>query len=144
MKLVFGSDHAGFSLRKKLVEWATQEGHEVLELGAQDESPYDYPDAADLVAKAVLSKEWDFGVLACGTGIGVAMSANRHKGIRAANCCTPEMAELSREHNHANILCLGGRLLDPQQALEILKAFLATGEDTAGRHSRRVQKLDQN
>ena len=86
----------------------------------------------------------DLGVLVCGTGIGVSIRANRYSGIRAANCCTTEMAVLARQHNHANVLCLGARLLNLEQAEEIARVFLQTEEDTSERHSRRVRKLDGN
>ena len=142
MKLVFGSDHAGFELRSHVAEWSREQGHDVVEVGATDENSYDYPNAADLVAKQVLSQEREFGVLVCGTGIGVCIRANRYSGIRAADCTSVEMAVLARQHNAANVLCLGGRILSKGQAVAILRAFLETPVDTAERHARRVAMLD--
>lgn len=144
MRIAFGSDHAGFDLRHALAAGFAADGHDVSELGATSDAAYDYPDAADLVCEAVLSGSADLGVLVCGTGIGVSIRANRHSGIRAANCCNPEMATLARQHNHANILCLGARLLNLGQAAEITRVFLQTEEDASERHARRVRKLDGN
>ena len=142
MRLALGADHAGFELRAELAEWAVAQGHEVWQFGAESASPYDYPDAADLVATALLRREADFGVLVCGSGIGVDMRANRHEHVRAANCLTTEMAELSRRHNHANVLCLGARLVDGEVAKALLNTFLTTEESREARHIRRVAKID--
>ena len=142
MKLAFGSDHAGFRLRKVLVEWARSQGNEVQEVGANSEEPYDYPDAADAMVPIILHGDADLGVLICGTGIGMSIRANRHEGIRAAVCCSPVHAELARLHNHANVLCLGQRTFGEPQATAILETFVTTGTDDAERHVRRVQKLD--
>ncbi|MCB8932785.1 MAG: ribose 5-phosphate isomerase B [Fimbriimonadaceae bacterium] len=142
MKIVFGSDHAGFALREGVRAHAAALGHETWWVGAADETPYDYPDAADLVAEAILDGRADLGVLVCGTGIGISIRANRHPGIRAANCCTPQMAEMARRHNHANVLCLGGRLTSLEDGNLIFDEFLRTGEDREERHARRVEKLD--
>ena len=143
MRIVFGSDHAGFLLRQTLETWAKEQGHEVSSFGATSEEPYDYPDASDAVACELLRNHGVIGVLVCGTGIGVSIRANRYDHIRAANCCSTKMAELARLHNHANVLCLGSRTTEPNEAVLILNAFLSTGEDQAERHSRRVQKLDE-
>lgn len=143
LRLCFGSDHAGLALRQALAEAMRTAGHAVREVGATSGDPYDYPDASDLVARAVLEQSADFGVLVCGSGVGVSIRANRYFGIRAANCCSVEMARLSRQHNHTNILCLGERLVELGLAESILNAFLTTEEDTAERHCRRVDKLDR-
>ena len=143
MKLAFGSDHAGFALREELARWAQSAGHQVSEFGATSGESYDYPDAADLVATEVLSGNAGFGVLVCGSGIGVDIRANRHEHIRAANCVTTQMAELSRQHNHANVLCLGARLMDIANAKAILQAFLTTAESQEQRHVLRVEKIDR-
>lgn len=142
MRIVFGSDHAGFSLRETLEAWALEQGHEVSSFGATSEEAYDYPDASDAVACELLRNHEGVGVLVCGTGIGVSIRANRYEHIRAANCCSTKMAELARLHNHANVLCLGSRTTEPSEAVSILSTFLSTGEDLAERHSRRVLKLD--
>jgi len=144
MKLAFGSDHAGFEMRRWVAGWATTNGHEVTEVGAPSSEPYDYPDASDAVAELVLSHQAELGVLICGTGIGVCIRANRHNGIRAAQCYTPEMAAIARQHNHANVLCMGERLMTQDAAVEVLKTFLATAEDPDARHQRRVAKLDRD
>lgn len=137
-----GSDHAGFSLRQSLAEYARQQGHDVSELGAGGTDAYDYPEASDAVVARVLEDGANTGVLICGTGIGVSIRANRYPGIRAAVCCSPETAKLARMHNHANILCLGARTTTPDTARQILQVFLETGPDLAERHVRRVSKLD--
>jgi RpiB/LacA/LacB family sugar-phosphate isomerase len=143
MKLIFGADHAGYELRVALANWARQHGHQVDEVGALDDSAYDYPAASDAVVQDVLSNRADVGVICCGTGIGVAIRANRHPRVRAANCCTEEMARLARQHNHANILCMGGRLLNESEAVNVLQAFLEGEESHEERHVRRVGMLDE-
>lgn len=142
MRLAFGSDHAAFDLRKELVPVAAEYGHSIVEVGAKSADPYDYPDAADEVVRLVLGGECEMGVLMCGTGIGVSIRANRFKGIRAAVCCSTQTASLARQHNHANVLCLGARTTSSDLAAQILKTFLETSEDQQERHVRRVQKLD--
>ncbi len=142
MTLAFGSDHAGFRYRVELAKVAADMGYEISQFGAQSEEPYDYPDAADLVVEELLQGRATFGVLICGSGIGIEIRANRHPHIRAANCVTVQMAELAREHNHANVLCLGERLISLDLAGEIMKAFLVTAESEVPRHVRRVEKLD--
>jgi ribose 5-phosphate isomerase B len=144
MRLAFGADHAGYCLREELAQWAKDQGYEVEELGAQSTEPYDYPDASDLVARDLLERKADFGILVCGSGIGVDIRANRYDHIRAANCTSTEMAELSRLHNHANVLCLGARLVDADKAKDILRTFLATQESQEPRHVRRVEKMDRD
>lgn len=142
MRLIFGSDHAGFELRSHVAQWARSQGHEVLEVGANSEEPFDYPLASDAVACELKKGGFNFGILVCGTGIGVCIRANRYPHIRAAECTSVEMAELARRHNHANVLCLGGRILSKEQSEAILEAFLISGPDDAERHARRVDMLD--
>jgi ribose 5-phosphate isomerase B len=117
-------------------------GHAVREYGATDEQPFDYPDAAAEVAERIQKGEAEFGVLICGTGIGMSIAANRFKGIRAAPCCDIEVSKLAREHNFANILCLGARLIEPDEAMAIFDTFLSEPESTEPRHQRRVMKMD--
>ncbi len=143
MNIVFGSDHAGFAMREALRAFAAAAGHCAWSVGATSEAAYDYPDAADLGVADVLSGKAQRAVLVCGTGIGMSIRANRHPGIRAANCCNEAMAELARRHNHANVLCVGARVLDIPAAEAILARFLDTGEDTEARHVRRVEELDR-
>jgi ribose 5-phosphate isomerase B len=144
MKLAFGSDHAGFALREELAKWAESAGHEVAQFGATGPESYDYPDAADLIAREVLQGNANFGVLVCGSGIGVDIRANRHEHVRAANCVTTQMAQLCREHNHANVLCLGARLMDSDEGKAILQTFLDTAESQEQRHLSRVEKIDRD
>ncbi len=140
MRLVLGSDHAGFAMRRDLAAWLRENGHVCEEVGAASAERYDYPDAADeLVARLA---DFDLGVLLCGTGIGISIRANRHPHVRAALCTTELMASLAREHNHANVLCLGARIAGPDQALAIVRAFLAGAESGEPRHEARVAKLD--
>lgn len=141
--VVLGSDHAGFALRRILTTRLVDLGYAVSEYGATDETAYDYPDAAREVARRVSKGEADFGVLICGTGIGMAMAANKCPEIRAAVAWNEESARLTREHNHANVLCLGARLIEPDEAVKILDAFLSAAPSMEPRHVRRVQKLRQ-
>lgn len=142
MTVLLGSDHAGFALRRILTGWLVEQGNAVAEIGATDESAYDYPDAAVELSRRLQRGDAKFGVLICGTGIGMAMTANKFKGIRAAVCCSVQAAKLAREHNHANVLCLGARTTTPDEALELLKAFLTEPESSEPRHVRRVEKID--
>lgn len=142
MTILLGSDHAGFVLRRILVDWLVERGYGVAEIGATGEDAYDYPDAAIELSRRIERGDAEKGVLICGTGIGMAITANKFKGIRAAVCWSVESARLARQHNHANVLCLGARLIGPELALEILEAFLATDESHETRHDRRVGKID--
>jgi ribose 5-phosphate isomerase B len=142
LKLIFGSDHAGYGLRTQLAEQAELDGHQVSQVGAMSESSYDYPDAAEELVPRILNGDFELGVLICGSGTGICIAANRHKGIRAANCCSVESAELARQHNHANVLCLGARLVTFESAVAMMRAFLAAEPDPNSRHLRRIAKLD--
>ncbi len=140
MKFAVGSDHAGFALKERLKERLKALGQEVVDLGANSEESVDYPDYGFAVAEAVSRGEVDRGLLVCGTGLGMSYVANKVEGIRAALCTSPEMAEMSRRHNDANVLVLGGRTTPPEQAAQILDAWLKSEFD-GGRHVRRVQKI---
>ncbi len=144
MTIIFSSDHAGFSLREALARHAKEAGHEAISVGARSEEAYDYPDAADEAVKYVLEGRANFGVFVCGTGLGICIRANRYKGIRGAPCTSAEMAKLAREHNNANVLCLGARITPTGLAVEILDAFLDEPTSDVDRHKRRVGKLDGN
>ena len=137
MKIALGSDHGGFALKREIADWLKEAGHEVLDLGNEGTASVDYPDYADKVCRAVLSGGCERGILICGTGIGMSMAANRHRGIRAALCHDAFTARMSREHNDANVLCLGGRVLGPALALDIVAVWLATAFE-GGRHQRRI------
>jgi ribose 5-phosphate isomerase B len=143
MKITIGGDHAGFELATELANWASSRGFSVRQVGATSVEPYDYPDAADLVARDVRESPDTVGVLCCGTGIGVSIRANRYEGVRAANCVSQETARLARQHNHANVLCLGSRILNNEQAKQILETFLHTKGSEEERHVRRVEGLDR-
>jgi ribose 5-phosphate isomerase B len=141
MKLVLSSDHAGIDLRHWLVAHLRADGHECTEVGAPDESSYDYPDASDELAKVLATGDVDYGIVICGTGIGVSIRANRYPHIRCALCTTEYMAAMAREHNDANVLALGARVLGTEQALAIVKTFLSTQASEIPRHQARVRKL---
>ena len=136
MKLYIGSDHAGFNLKSALLEKLTSEGHEVVDLGTNSLDSCHYPEYATSVAKEV-SKSDGKGILVCGSGIGVSMVANRYQNVRAALCRTSVEAELSRQHNNSNIICLGERLTEQSLAFEIIETWLKTDFE-GGRHQGRV------
>jgi ribose 5-phosphate isomerase B len=143
MKIALASDHAGREYRMTIGADLARKGFAVTDLGAPEGMERaDYPDYARLAAEAVASGVCDLGILVCGTGTGMAMAANKFKGIRAANCASELMARLARGHNDANILALGARLLGPELAQAIVEAFLTTGFD-GGRHQARVDKLEK-
>jgi ribose 5-phosphate isomerase B len=142
MKIALASDHAGREYRRIIGDDLVRKGFAVTDLGAADGvERADYPDYARLAAEAVASGACELGVLICGTGTGMAMAANKFKGIRAANCTGELMARLARSHNNANILTLGARLLGLEQAQAVVEAFLTTGFD-GGRHQARLDKLE--
>ncbi len=135
-----GSDHAGFEYKKEIAGWLKSQGHQVLDFGAFSNESVDYPDFAYPAAEAVSAGIADFGVLICGSGIGVSITANKINGIRAANCCTVDMAKLSRKHNNANILTFGARITEMETAKKMIEAFLDE-EFEGGRHMIRVEKI---
>jgi len=139
MKIAIGNDHRGYKLKLKIVEWLKSQGHEITDVGADSEESADYPDYACKVAQAVTQSQSERGILICGTGIGMSMSANKAPGIRAALVYKPEYAALTRMHNDANILCLGEMNGDDLN-MEVLKVFMATGFE-GGRHQRRLDKI---
>lgn len=138
--LIVGSDHAGLDLKRELSGAAAELGYEVVDLGTHSSDSTDYPDFGHQVARAVERGE-GIGLLVCGTGIGMSMTANRHPGVRAALCGDVYSASMSRHHNDANILCIGARVVGRGLAAEILKAFLSAKFE-GGRHERRVSKID--
>jgi ribose 5-phosphate isomerase B len=137
-----GSDHAGFHLKERLVEELRALGYEPLDLGTHSTDSADYPDFAHSVASKVEHQDAERGVLLCGTGLGMSYAANRHPGVRAAVAWSPEIAQLAREHNDANILILPARFVSEDEGLEILKTWLDT-KYSGGRHSRRLKKIEQ-
>ena len=140
MKVSIASDHAGFEEKELLKPYLVELGHEVIDRGPDSDDRVDYPDFAELVAKDVAGGEADRGVLVCGTGIGMAIAANKVDGIRAANVTTPEFAALAREHNDANIVTVSGRFVTDEINRAIVKAFLETAFG-GGRHEGRVAKI---
>lgn len=142
MTVALGCDHAGWELKEQLKGWLTQEGHQILDFGTHSPAPVDYPDYALQVAESVANGKAERGLLVCGTGIGMAMAANKVQGIRAAFCPDLLTARLSREHNDANVLALGGRTMGRQLALEILHVWLTT-PFLGGRHQPRIEKINE-
>ncbi|HEX9799331.1 MAG TPA: ribose 5-phosphate isomerase B [Thermoanaerobaculia bacterium] len=141
MRIALAADHAGFDLKQQLARHLRDGGHEVDDLGTHDRESTDYPDFAARVARAVAAGEAERGVLVCGTGAGMAMAANRHRGVRAVATGELAVARLARRHNDANVLALGARLIAAPLAEEVLDTFLSTPFD-GGRHARRVAKMD--
>lgn len=140
MRLAIASDHAGFDQKVMIVKHLKSLGHEVTDLGPSTPERCDYPDYADRVARYVAAGKADRGILVCGTGIGMALTADKVPGIRAAVIESPQFAELFREHNDGNVLCLSGRFTDPAVNEEIVDIFL-TQEFGGGRHAERVRKI---
>lgn len=144
MKIALASDHAGFGLTQKIEDWLNTAGHEVVRGGAPTPDRYDYPLASDFVAEQIRNGTCKLGVLVCGSGIGVCIRANRHHGVRAAQCFTTEMATLARAHNHANVICFGERIQSYDTVIPILEEFLVAPEDHDPRHENRVQLIESN
>jgi len=140
MKVAIGSDHAGFDYKEKLKNALGNSAYQLADFGTDSPNSADYPDFAHPVASAVENKEFDIGILICGSANGVAITANKHQGIRAAICWNEELAIVARQHNNANILCLPARFIDFAQAEKIANAFLHTDFE-GGRHSLRVNKI---
>lgn len=142
--IYLGSDHAGLELKKLIQKHLQDRGEKEVDLGAfKAEPPIDYPEIAHEVAEKVVENKGSKGILVCGTGIGMCMAANKHAGIRGANCESKATVEMSRKHNDSNVLCLGGRVLAPKIALEMVGAFLDTKFESEERHVRRVQKIEK-
>lgn len=141
MRVVIASDHAGVALKTTLRELLHAEGHQVTDLGTHSEESCDYPDYATLAAEHLVRGEADRGVLICGTGVGMAISANKVRGIRAASVSEPVSAALARSHNDANVVCIGARIVGPEMAVEIVRTFLNTPFSNGERHARRVAKI---
>ena len=142
MKLVIASDHGGLRLKTELVEMLRKVGHTVEDIGTTSDASCDYPDFAHAVAKNILEKKSERGILVCGTGVGMSIAANRHAGIRAVVCSDTYTAKLSRDHNDANILCIGERVVGSGLAWEIVSAWVAAPASTEARHSKRRDKIE--
>lgn len=140
MKIALGCDHGGLALKAEIVQRLVQAGHEVTDLGCHSEDSVDYPVFADLVCAAIIEGRSSCGILVCGTGIGMSIAANRHRQIRAALCHEAFTARMSREHNNANVLCLGARVLGSGVVMDIVTTWLST-EFAGGRHLRRISLM---
>jgi ribose 5-phosphate isomerase B len=142
VRIAVGSDHAGFALKSAVKPLLEGAGHEVVDVGTADEESADYPLYAERAARLVAAGEAERGVVVCGSGVGVSIAANKVRGVRAVNARDPEEAEMSRRHNDANVLALGGRRVEQDQAVGILETFMATPFD-GGRHQRRVDQISR-
>lgn len=141
-KIAIGADHAGWELKDTLRAWLEEQGHEVEDLGASSNASVDYPDFAKAVAERVVAGVAERGVLVCGTGVGMAITANRFPGVRAVNCIDSFSARMARSHNDANVIALGARVVGVGLALELLATFLSEPFE-GGRHARRVGLIEQ-
>ena len=139
-KIAIGADHAGFEYKESLKRWLTENGYVLKDFGTYSTDSADYPDFAHAVADAIEKKEFELGLLICGSGNGIAITANKHQGVRAAICWNEELAALARQHNNANILCLPARYIAIELAEKILDRFLHSSFE-GGRHERRVGKI---
>ena len=142
MKIAIGSDHAGFYLKEDLIKYLEEKNIEVKDMGPFDDNRVDYPDYGHAVGHEVIDNKMDFGIVICGSGIGISISANKVKGIRAALCSEPYSARLARHHNDANVLAMGARLIGHDMAIEIVEAFLDEKFE-GGRHINRVNKIEE-
>ncbi len=139
MRISIASDHAGFKLKDFLKSELAQK-YDIIDLGTNDSESVDYPDFGKKLAEHIANKKSDFGILICGSGIGISIAANRNPKVRAALCWNNEVSKLARQHNDANVICLGARFVTEQQALEMVNTFLSTAFE-GGRHTKRVEKL---
>jgi ribose 5-phosphate isomerase B len=140
VRIAIGSDHRGFALKEALKELLAELGHEWVDFGCQTEEPVDYPDIARPLAEAVAAGEYERGILICGSGVGMSIAANKVKGVRAALCHDTFAGRLTRRHNDANVLCLGGWCIGRGVAEEIVRLFLSEDFE-GGRHARRLEKI---
>ena len=140
MKIAIASDHAGYEMKELLAGWLSAKGHDVYDFGPQSPESVDYPDYAHPLAEAVETGKVEMGVALCGSGEGMAMTLNKHRGIRAALSWTPEIADITRRHNNANVVVLPARFIDNDTAVTIVDAFL-NGEFEGGRHQARIDKM---
>ncbi len=141
MRIVIGSDHGGFELKEKIIKYLTKKGHIIIDEGTYSKDSVDYPDIAKKVSDSVL-KENAYGIVLCGTGIGISISANKCRGIRCALCHNEYSARMAREHNNANMLALGARVIGEELAYSVIEVFLSS-EFTFGRHELRVNKIEE-
>ncbi len=143
MKIAIGNDHAGVDVKRKIERYLIKKGIEVINKGYDGKESVDYPDFIHPVSQEVKEKKVEFGIIICGSGNGAAMTANKHKGVRAAICWSEEIAELARQHNDANIISIPSRFLSEEGIINIIEVFIKTGFE-GGRHKRRIEKIDEN
>ena len=141
MKLVIGSDHAAYELKEAIKEKLIGEGHEVIDVGCDSAESVDYPKYGHAVGRAVASGEAERGIAVCGSGIGISIACNKVPGIRAALCTSVEMAEMSRRHNNANVVCMGARMISRELAFDIVDTWMTTDFE-AGKHLRRINEIE--
>jgi ribose 5-phosphate isomerase B len=142
MKLALGADHAGFAAKEHLKQWLTERGHDVIDLGTESTASVDYPDFAGRVGRAVANGEAALGLLVCGSGIGMSIAANKVAGVRAAHCTDSYQARVARQHNDANVLCMGARVSGLGVMEDTLESFLKHRFD-GGRHAERIEKIQR-
>jgi ribose 5-phosphate isomerase B len=140
MKIAIANDHAGYELKVQVIDYLKEQGHQILDFGGFSTKSVDYPDYAFPASEAVASGVADFGVLICGSGVGMSIIANKVTGIRASNCYSAEIAKLSRQHNNANIICMGARFIPIELAKEMIEVFFSEDFE-GGRHMIRVEKI---
>ena len=143
MKIAIGNDHAGVEVKRNIEKHLSKKGYTVINKGYDGEESVDYPDFIHPVSQEVKEKKAQIGIIICGSGNGAAMTANKHKGVRAAICWNEEIAELARQHNNANIISIPSRFLSEEKIIKIIDIFIKTGFE-GGRHKRRIEKIDSN
>ena len=140
--IAIGTDNRGFKLKEELKIFLTSNNYQLKDFGTDSDKSVDYPDFAKLVAESIQKNECEYGILICGSGMGICIPANKYKGIRAVNILTEKMSEMSRRHNNANVICFGADFIDIETAKKCLLKFLTTSFDSDERHSRRVNKVN--
>ena len=142
MKILIGNDHAGYSLKLSIIK-NLEDKYDFFDKGSYSDESVDYPDYASIIAKEIQSEKGDLGILICGTGNGVCMTANKYKGIRAVICWNEEIAKLAKQHNNANIICMPSRFIKVEEAIKIIESFILEKFE-GGRHERRIKKINEN
>ena len=142
MKILIGNDHAGYSLKLSIIK-NLEDKYEFFDKGSYSDESVDYPDYASIIAKEIQSEKGDLGIIICGTGNGVCMTANKFKGIRAVICWNEEIAKLAKQHNNANIICMPSRFIKVEEAIKIIESFILEKFE-GGRHERRIKKINEN
>ena len=143
MKVGISNDHSAFELKNSVMSHLKEKGYEVVNYGTDSTESYDYPLAGSVLAKAIQNKEVDLGIAICGTGVGISIACNKHKGIRACCCSEATSARLTREHNDANIICFGARIVSTELANDIVDTFLTTPFSNGERHKRRIAQIHE-